>query len=150
MASPKRLTDIGIKNLPARTKRYEVPDPGARGLYVVVHPSGKTSFAVRYRHAGLPRKLTLQGGVSLAAARKLCADALHEVAQGRDPVEAKKAHKAHNRRRRGQHRAVRLRGISPPRRRWPAHTQPARAAPKAARLSAHRQEADPRGEALRN
>ena len=94
MASPKRLTDIGIKNLPASTKRYEVPDPGARGLYVVVHPSGKTSFAVRYRHAGLPRKLTLQGGVSLAAARKLCADALHEVAQGRDPVEAKKAHKA--------------------------------------------------------
>lgn len=94
MASPKRLTDIGIKNLPPGTKRYEVPDPGARGLYVVVHPSGKTSFAVRYRHAGLPRKLTLQGGVSLAAARKLCADALHEVAQGRDPVEAKKTHKA--------------------------------------------------------
>jgi hypothetical protein len=94
MASPKRLTDIGIKNLPTRTKRYEVPDPGARGLYVVVHPSGKTSFAVRYRHADLPRKLTLQGGVSLAAARKLCADALHDVAQGRDPVESKKAHKA--------------------------------------------------------
>jgi hypothetical protein len=59
-----------------------------------VQPSGKQSFAVRYRFAGLPRKLTLQAGVSLAAARKLTTDALHEVAQGRDPSEAKKATQA--------------------------------------------------------
>jgi integrase len=37
--------------------------------------------------------LTLQAGITLAAARKLCSDALHEVAQGRDPSEAKKAAK---------------------------------------------------------
>lgn len=49
---------------------------------------------MRYRFAGLPRKLTLQSGVSLAAARKLAADAMHEVAQGRDPSEAKKATRA--------------------------------------------------------
>jgi integrase len=86
-----RLTDLNIRNLkPRGTERYELPDPGARGLYVIVHPSGKKSFAVRYRHNGQPRKLTLQAGISLAAARKLCADAMHEVAQGKDPSAAKK------------------------------------------------------------
>ena len=94
MVSPRRLTDLAIRNLKPKTDRYELPDPGARGLYVVVFPSGKKSFAVRYRHAGLTRKLTLQSGVSLAAARKLAADALHELAQGRDPAEAKKTRKA--------------------------------------------------------
>ena len=72
-----RLTDIAIRNLKPKADRYEIADPGARGLYVIVFPSGKTSFAVRYRHAGISRKLTLQAGVSLAAARKLCADAMH-------------------------------------------------------------------------
>jgi integrase len=90
MSSQNRLTDIAIRNLKRREVRYEVPDPGARCLYVVVFPSGKKSFVVRFRHAGVHRKLTLQAGISLAAARKLCADALHEVAQGRDPSAAKK------------------------------------------------------------
>lgn len=94
MSSSNRLTDIAIRNLKPKAGRYELPDPGARGLYVVVHPSGKKSFAVRYRHAGLPRKLTLQSGVSLAAARKLAAEAMHELAQGRDPSVAKKEAKA--------------------------------------------------------
>src|SRR5262249_30144848 len=40
---------------------------------------------------GRARKLTLQGGVTLAAARKLAADALLEVAQGKDPAVAKRA-----------------------------------------------------------
>jgi integrase len=94
MTSPNRLTDITIRNLKPKAARYELPDPGARGLYVVVHPSSKKSFVVRYRHSGQPRKLTLQAGISLAAARKLCADALHEVAQGHDPSAAKKEAKA--------------------------------------------------------
>jgi integrase len=92
--STTRLTDIAIRNLKPKAHRYEIPDPGARGLYVIVFPSGKTSFAVRYRHVGIPRKLTLQAGVSLAAARKMAADAMHEIAQGRDPGEAKKEAKA--------------------------------------------------------
>src|SRR5262249_38735480 len=69
---PRALTDITIKNLKSRAVRYEVPDPGARGLRVVVQPSGFKSFAVRYRNAaGRARKLTLPGGITLAAARKL-------------------------------------------------------------------------------
>jgi len=85
------LTDIAIQNLKPRSSPYEVPDRGARGLRVVVFPTGRKSFVVRYRNAaGRTRKLTLPG-VTLAGARKLCADALLEVAQGRDPGEAKQA-----------------------------------------------------------
>jgi integrase len=74
---------------PSRERR-EIPDPGARGLYVILQPSGSKSFAVRYRINGQPKKLTLKSGISLAAARKLCAAAMHDVAEGRDPSEAKK------------------------------------------------------------
>lgn len=93
MAS-RALTDIAIRNLKPGPIRREIPDPGARGLYVVVHASGKKSFAVRYRFAGVPKKLTLQAGITLSAARKLCADALHEVAQGNDPAKARAAARA--------------------------------------------------------
>lgn len=95
MGSPaRRLTDLAIRNLKAKPKRQELPDGGARGLYVVVHPSGRKSFCVRYRFLGQSRKLTLQAGISLAAARKLAADVLYEVAQGRDPSLAIKETKA--------------------------------------------------------
>jgi len=89
----KGLTAIAIEKLKPKAKRYEVPDPGQRGLLVVVFPSGKKSFIVRYRFHGVKRKLTL-GHIGLAAARKLAGDALFEVAQGRDPALAKKAAKA--------------------------------------------------------
>ena len=89
----KGLTDIAIRNLKPAPTRREIPDPGARGLYVVVQPSGRQSYAVRYRIAGKPRKLTLKSGISLAAARKEAADALYEVEKGRDPSAAKTAAK---------------------------------------------------------
>jgi integrase len=87
----KTLTDVAIQKLRGGAARYEVPDPGARGLRVVVQPTGRKSYAVRYRNAaGRARKLTLPAGITLAAARKLAADALLEVAQGRDPGTAKR------------------------------------------------------------
>jgi integrase len=86
----KGLTDIAIRSLKPEAARREIPDPGARGLYVVIQPSGARSFAVRYRYAGKPRKLTLTAGISLAAARKAAADALFEVEQGRDPGATKR------------------------------------------------------------
>ena len=90
----KMLTDIAIRNLTPGPVRREIPDAGARGLYVVIQPGGAKSFAVRYRYGGKPRKLTLTGGISLAAARKAASDALYEVEQGRDPSEAKRITKA--------------------------------------------------------
>ena len=43
----------------ARPQRYEVPDGGCVGLGVVVFPSRRKSFILRYRFRGLQRKLTL-------------------------------------------------------------------------------------------
>ena len=87
------FTDIAIKHLKPGDKRREIPDPGARGLYAIVEPSGFKSFAVRFRFDGKPKKLSL-GNISLSAARKAAAHALHEVKEGRDPTTTKKAAKA--------------------------------------------------------
>jgi integrase len=100
----KTLTALQVQNSkPARQGgvkvRAEYPDGGCKGLYLVVQPSGARSWAVRYRYAGQPRKLTLgnaivlgagepdpgNGALTLAAARKAASDALHRVAQGFDP-----------------------------------------------------------------
>jgi len=89
----KHLTAIAIAKLKPGPNRYEIPDAGQRGLLVVVFPSGKKSFIVRYRFGAIKRKLTL-GDIGLAAARKAAADALYEVHQGRDPSLAKQATKA--------------------------------------------------------
>jgi integrase len=89
----KALTAIAVDKLRPKASRYEVPDGGQRGLLVVVFPSGKKSFIVRYRYGGIKRKLTL-GGINLAAARKAAAAALYEVHEGSDPAEAKKATQA--------------------------------------------------------
>jgi integrase len=82
------FTEIAIRNLKPGPVRYEMPDPAARGLYCIVQPSGHKSFAVRFRYEGKPKKLSL-GSISLSAARKAAAHALHEVREGRDPCEAK-------------------------------------------------------------
>jgi integrase len=89
----KPLTAIAIDRLKPRSSRYEVPDAGQRGLLIVVFPSGKKSFIVRYRFAGIKRKLTL-GGIGLAPARKAAAAALYEVHEGRDPALASRETKA--------------------------------------------------------
>jgi integrase len=85
----RQITDLGVRALRPRAKRYEKPI--GNGLYVVVQPlpSAAKSFALRYRFAGKTRKLTLPGGLSLAAARKAAADALYKVDQGIDPAAAR-------------------------------------------------------------
>jgi hypothetical protein len=88
-----KLTAKTVENYRPGERRKEIPDQGQRGLYLIVQPSGRRVFAVRYRFGGKPKKLTLQSGIALADARKLAADAMFEVAQGRDPGKAKKAAK---------------------------------------------------------
>jgi integrase len=91
----KRLTDVAIRNLRPGVTRREIPDGGARGLYAVLQPSGRRSFAVRYRLHGKPQKFTLgeegKPPLSLAEARRLAAAALADVAKGIDPAATKKA-----------------------------------------------------------
>ena len=44
---------------PDPKQRCEIPDQALSGLYLVVQPSGAKSWALRYRYAGNPKKLTL-------------------------------------------------------------------------------------------
>jgi integrase len=85
----KAFTAKSIENIRPAAERREIPDAGCRGLYLIVQPSGRKSWAVRYRFEGKPKKLTLDGVLTLAAARKTATDALHELEQGRDPATLK-------------------------------------------------------------
>jgi integrase len=85
----KSLTAKSVENLRPRAARYEVRDGGARGLYLVMQPSGKRSWCLRYRHAGRSVKLTLDRVESLADARRRAAEAMCELEAGRDPARTK-------------------------------------------------------------
>jgi integrase len=117
MAKP--LTALAIANLKPRPKdapeRYEVSDGGCAGLRVVVFPTGRKSFVIRYRFRGLQRKVTLGSclierdvaehesapetgtPLSLAAARELCTRALRQAKAGNDPAAAKQRRKQEQR-----------------------------------------------------
>jgi integrase len=86
----KKLTALKIEQLKPRATRTEYPDGGCAGLYCVIQPSGKRSWAVRYRRKadGKPRKITLDGSLSLAAARAKAAEYMEHVAKGEDPAAA--------------------------------------------------------------
>jgi hypothetical protein len=66
----KRLTQIAISKIRPAATRREVPDAGKPGLYLVIQPSGKKSWAVRYRFRGQSRKYTLPGFPSLPLAHR--------------------------------------------------------------------------------
>jgi hypothetical protein len=86
-----RLSVAAIERLkPHPAKRIEIADSGKPGLYLVIQPSGRKSWAVRYRVKGQSRKLTLDGFPKVETARKLAQAALDSVAEGRDPACAKK------------------------------------------------------------
>jgi hypothetical protein len=61
MSSPKVLTVARIESVKPKEKRYELPDAGLPGFYLVVQPSGAKSFALRYRMHGRSRKYTIGG-----------------------------------------------------------------------------------------
>jgi integrase len=87
------LTDVQIKKLTTPTARREVPDGKITGLYLVLQPSGAKSWALRYRAAGKPTKLTLgpYPTLDLANARRRAQEALGDVASGKNPAAEKKA-----------------------------------------------------------
>lgn len=104
----KTLTDLSVKKLSADpTKRLEIPDAGCAGLYLLIQPSGRRSWALRYRLDGRIIKYTLgdllkDGDVqtdvkgaprklSLADARAAAAIINQRVANGEDPQREKVA-----------------------------------------------------------
>lgn len=81
---------------PDAAKRLEMPDPALSGLYLVVQPSGAKSWALRYRFAGKPAKLTLGRWpmMGVADARVAASAALEKIERGKNPSAEKKATKA--------------------------------------------------------
>ena len=77
---------------PDPERRVEVPDAIAPGLYLVVQPSGKKSWAVRYRAGGKPRKLTIGPwpAFDLAEARDQARKAVQSAQKGGDPADDKR------------------------------------------------------------
>ncbi len=91
------LTDIQVKKLPSRDKRYEVLD--GNGLFVRVTHTGHKSWIFRYRFgdAQKPRRMTLGNypSMTLARAREKHAQAMQELEKGIDPGATAKNEKAH-------------------------------------------------------
>lgn len=77
---------------PDAARRLEIPDATLPGLYFIIQPSGAKSWAVRYRHEGRTRKLTLGAypALDLAAARADGRAALQAVSHGNDPIAERK------------------------------------------------------------
>jgi len=92
----KALTTKAIEAAKSGENRREIPDPALSGLYLVVQPSGAKSWALRYRYAGKPKKLTLGRWpvMGLADARAAASEAIEAVDHGNDPSAAKKRTKA--------------------------------------------------------
>lgn len=85
-----------VEAIAATDKRQEIPDDLCTGLYLVVQPTGKKSWQVRYRHGGVHRRMTLAAfpTLSLADARARARDVMAAASEGRDPAEEVKAAKA--------------------------------------------------------
>jgi len=93
----KAMTAKGVDALkPDPMRRLELPDAALSGLYLVVQPSGAKSWALRYRFAGKPAKLTLGRWpmIGIAAARAAASDAIDKIERGQNPAEEKRATKA--------------------------------------------------------
>jgi integrase len=92
----RALTQLAIDKLKPGPARREIPDGQLRGLFLVVQPTGKMAWAVRYRHYGRPRKLTIGAypGISLKDARAAAMRALSSIADGRDVAAEKQVAKA--------------------------------------------------------
>lgn len=88
MKSQRAFTDTFLRHLKPKTERYDVTDPGRRGLQVRVYPTGQRTFQFRYQYNGTVRRLTLGPYplVSLAEAHFAHTEAQKLLLQGKDPA----------------------------------------------------------------
>lgn len=87
-----RLTARALDRFAPAATRREIPDAYLPGLYFIVQPSGRKSWAVRYRCNGRTRKYTLgrYPHIRLPDARELARAAFRAIAEGRDPMAERK------------------------------------------------------------
>ena len=92
----KATRDLTAKRVEALKAEGRYHDPLHRGLYLQVGPTGKKSWLLRYEHGGRERwhGLGSAADFSLKEARERARKARQLLADGIDPVEAKKAAKA--------------------------------------------------------
>jgi len=92
----RAFTTKAVEAVKPDANRREIPDPSLARLYLVVQPSGAKSWALRYRYAGKPKKLTLGKWpiMGVAAARTAATEAIEAIEYGNDPGAAKKRAKA--------------------------------------------------------
>ena len=97
----KSLTAVSVQAYRPKAKRREIPD-STPGLFLIVQPSGRKSWALRFRRNGKPVKMTLgrfddaaaepsdestQGApLTLAMARELATKIARERARGVDVI----------------------------------------------------------------
>ncbi|KZX94493.1 MULTISPECIES: tyrosine-type recombinase/integrase [unclassified Sulfitobacter] len=88
-----KLTATGVEKWKITDKRQEVPDSLMTGLYLVVQPSGRKGWQVRYRFGKKHRRMTLGKYplLSLAEARTRASEVLIAAQDGRDPAGEKEA-----------------------------------------------------------
>ena len=84
------LTDFALRNAKPQAKPYKLSD--AEGMYLLVNPNGRKYWKLKYRFAGVEKKLALgvYPTISLAEARDQRQLARKLLAAGKDPAEIKK------------------------------------------------------------
>lgn len=84
----KNLTDATVRAFRPASQRQQVPDAAAPGLFLIVQPTGKKSWAWRGRIAGKPRKITLgrYPAHGLADAREWARSLTRQRDGGIDPL----------------------------------------------------------------
>lgn len=114
------LTDAAVRKYKSKPKRREIPDSNA-GLFLIIQPSGKKSFAMRFRRPdGRSAKLHLGpydpsaepadepiigAPLTLAMARQLAAKVQRDRKRGIDVIAEEKARKQRQRSEHEQHAA---------------------------------------------
>ncbi len=88
-----KLKAATVEAMLATDRRREIPDDLCTGLYLVVQPTGKKGWQVRYRHGGVHRRMTLAAfpTLSLADARVRAREVMAAASEGRDPAEEVRA-----------------------------------------------------------
>lgn len=87
------LTDTAIKSAKPKDKPYKLGD--AKGLFLLVQPSGGKLWRLKFRVDGKEKKLAIgtYPDVSLKDARKRCDEAREQLAAGKDPGREKQREK---------------------------------------------------------
>ncbi|AJE47168.1 tyrosine-type recombinase/integrase [Celeribacter indicus] len=91
-----KLTAQSVAKIKPADKRQQISDDNCPGLNLIVQPSGKKGWAVRYRIGDTHRRMTLGAYpiLSLAEARQRAREVFAAAAEGRDPAEEVRAAKA--------------------------------------------------------